>query len=96
MAYVEPVNRAAVDESGEASQAITECVSDRTHGEADVQVHAHSVNEIVVHRERGRVDLLALKNHRQKRYTSQLNYSNGVENVEIKSGIMHVLILTRA
>ena len=59
--YVEPVDGAAVDERREAPQSVAECVTDGAHGEADVQVRLDALDEVVVHGERRRVDLLALE-----------------------------------
>ena len=59
--YVEPIDGAAVDERGEAPQSVAERVTDGTHGEADVQVRLDALDEVVVHRQRRRVDLLALE-----------------------------------
>ena len=57
---MEPIDGTAVDERGEASQSVAERVTDGAHGEADVQVRLDALDEVVVHRERRGVDLLAL------------------------------------
>ena len=63
---MEPIDGAAVDESGEAPESIAECVTDWTHCETDVQVHSHSIDKVVVHRQWRRIYLLALKRKIQK------------------------------
>jgi len=51
-AYLEPVNGAAVDERRKHTQAVAECVSDWTHGKHYMEIGFHSLNEVVVHRQR--------------------------------------------
>ena len=45
--YLEPVDGAAVDERGELSESVAECIPDWTHGEHDVQLLLASLNEHV-------------------------------------------------
>ncbi len=58
--YLEPIDRAAVDERRELAEAVAERVSDGTHGEHDVQLVAAALDEHVEERHRGPVRLLRL------------------------------------
>ena len=48
-AYLEPVNGAAVDQRWEHSQSTSERISDGAHGQHNVQILLHSLDEEVVH-----------------------------------------------
>jgi len=58
---MKPVDGAAVDERREHTQPVAERIAYRTHGENDVEVLLHSLDEIVVHRQRRSLDLPHLK-----------------------------------
>ena len=60
MTYLEPVDGAAVDERRELAETVTEGVTDRAHGEHDVQLVPAALDEHVEERDRRAVRLLRL------------------------------------
>ena len=57
-AYLEPVNGTAVDEGWKLAKSVAERVTDRTHGEDDVQLIACPLDEEVEQRDSGSICLL--------------------------------------
>ncbi len=50
--YLEPIDGTTIDEGREHSKAVSERISDGTHGQNNVEVLANSFNEEVVHCQR--------------------------------------------
>lgn len=58
--YLEPVNCAAVDKRREHSESGSEGIADRTHGQYDMQLIPHTINEHVEEGKRSAICLLGL------------------------------------
>lgn len=58
---LEPVYGTAVDEGWEHPESVAERISDRRHGQDNVEILLDSINEVVVHRQWGGIYLLSLK-----------------------------------
>lgn len=58
---LEPVYGTAVDEGREHPESVPERISDRGHGQDNVEILLDSINEVVVHRQWGGIYLLSLK-----------------------------------
>lgn len=58
---LEPVDGTAVDEGWEHPESVPERISDRGHGQDNVEILLDSINEVVVHRQWGGIYLLSLK-----------------------------------
>ena len=58
---LEPINGAAVDERREHSQAVAEGIADGAEGKDDVKVAADALHKLVVHVERGDLNLRILQ-----------------------------------
>lgn len=59
--HLEPVDGTTVDEGGEHAQPVPEGIPDRRHGQDDMEVLFHSVDEVVIHRQRSGIHLLPLE-----------------------------------
>lgn len=58
---LEPVDGTAVDEGREHPESVAERISDRRHGQDNVEILLDSINEVVVHRQWSGIYLLSLK-----------------------------------
>ena len=58
--HLEPVDGTTVDEGGEHAQPVSEGIPDRRHGQDNMEVLFHSVNEVIIHRQRSGIHLLPL------------------------------------
>lgn len=59
--HLEPVDGTTVDEGGEHAQPVPKGVPDGRHGQDNMEVLFHSVDEVVIHRQRSGIHLLPLE-----------------------------------